>query len=264
MITSVSTQQPDAEIVLFPCLNDNYGYLIHDKASGQTAVVDTPDADEIIRQLQARDWQLTHILTTHHHWDHIDGHLTLKEHYDCQVVGPQANQADIPELDQTVVDHDRLQLGSLRIEVIATPGHTLGHVAYWLPELNAVFVGDTLFSLGCGRLFEGTPQQMWQSILRLRDLPDETAIYCGHEYTESNARFALTLEPDNQALLQRSAEVTELRSVGHPTIPTTVQQERLTNPFMRADQPELQQQLQMTGQPAAEVFAEVRRRKDQA
>jgi len=252
------------EIVQFLCLKDNYGYLIHDPASGQTAAVDTPDADAIIEQLEQRNWQLSHILTTHHHWDHIDGHQQLKERYNCQIIGPEANADVIPQLDQAVNHHDRLQIGNLMVDVIATPGHTLGHVVYWLPEQQALFAGDTLFSLGCGRLFEGSHQQMWQSLQRLAQLPGETAVYCAHEYTESNARFALTIEPDNQALQARAAEVSQLRAAGQPTIPTTIRQEQQTNPFMRADQPELQQQLQMAGATTVDIFTEIRTRKDNA
>ena len=233
-------------------------------ASGNTAVVDTPDGDEISRQLDARGWQLTHILTTHHHWDHIDGHLALKERYGAKVFGPALNREVIPGIDQSVENGDRLQLGELDVHVIATPGHTLGHVIYWLPGISAAFVGDTLFSMGCGRLFEGTPQQMWQSMLKLRDLPVDTAIYCGHEYTQSNARFALGLEPGNLALKERVSEVDQLRAEGLPTVPTTLEKEIKTNPFMRADLPELQQALGMQGRPADQVFAEIRHRKDVA
>lgn len=258
------TAETKPEIIQFSCLSDNYCSLIHDPVSGQTVVIDTPDAAEISRQLDSRNWQLSHILTTHHHWDHIDGHLELKERYGCAIIGSDTNGDIIPGIDLAVGDGDQIRFGEQTIEVLATPGHTLGHVVYWIPALEAVFVGDTLFSMGCGRLFEGTPQQMWQSIQKLRNLPLETAIYCGHEYTQSNARFALTLEPDNVALQQRVAEVEKLRAANLPTLPTYVQQELQTNPFMRADQAELQQQMNMLGYPADQVFAEIRQQKDQA
>ncbi len=254
----------NAEIVQLSCLQDNYCCLIHDAENNITAVIDTPDAEVIEAALEQRGWQLDYILTTHHHWDHIDGHLALKQRYNCRVTGPAENQDEIPGIDQTVAGGDTLQLGRIRMQVIATPGHTLGHVCYWAPELQAVFVGDTLFSMGCGRLFEGTAAQMWQSMQALRELPEATAIYCGHEYTASNARFALNLEPDNQLLQERCEQVQQLREQGVPTLPTSVNQERKTNPFMRADVPELQALVGMEGMPPAEVFAEIRRRKDQA
>jgi len=264
MTTFHSKPADQPEIIQFGCLKDNYSSLLHDPATGCTAVVDTPDADEIMHQLDKQGWHLTHILTTHHHWDHIDGHEQLKKHYDCQIIAPALNRDQIPAIDQTVSNGDQIQVGEISIEVLATPGHTLGHVAYYVPALSAVFVGDTLFAMGCGRLFEGTPQQMWQSIQVLRALPDQTAIYCGHEYTLNNAQFALSLEPDNSALQQRVKEVESLRASGLPTIPTSVIQERQTNPFMRADIPRIQQRVGMPGASASKVFAEIRRRKDQS
>lgn len=253
-----------AEVVQFRCLNDNYACLIHDPVSLQTAVIDTPDAEEITRQLQRRDWQLTHIFTTHHHWDHTDGHSLLKQRYDCEVIGAADSEVQKPLLDLEVRDGDHFFLGHFRVEVLATPGHTLDHLCYWLPEVGAVFVGDTLFSMGCGRLFEGTATQMWQSIQKIRALPDSTLIYCGHEYTAANARFAVKLEPDNVDLQQRIAVVQALRQQALPTLPTSVRQERLTNPFMRADIAELKQQLAMSGESAENVFAHIRKLKDRA
>ena len=258
---SISTQ---AEIVQFQCLDDNYSFLIHDPVTETTAVVDTPDADEIINQLEQRGWQLDYILTTHHHWDHIDGHEALKQRYNCKVIGGELNREEIPNIDQFVNHGDLVEIGGLNAQVIATPGHTLGHIVYYFPQLEAVFVGDTLFSMGCGRLFEGTPEQMWQSILQLKNLPSNTAIYCAHEYTLSNARFALALEPNNVELQQRVVEVERLRAENLPTVPTNVEQERKTNPFMRADEPEFQAQLGMLGVSATQVFTEIRQRKDKA
>lgn len=258
---SISTQ---AEIVQFQCLDDNYSFLIHDPVTETTAVVDTPDADEIINQLKQRGWQLDYILTTHHHWDHIDGHEALKQRYNCKVIGGELNREEIPNIDQFVNHGDLVEIGGLNTQVIATPGHTLGHIVYYFPQLEAVFVGDTLFSMGCGRLFEGTPEQMWQSILQLKNLPSNTAIYCAHEYTLSNARFALALESNNVELQQRVVEVERLRAENLPTVPTNVEQERKTNPFMRADEPEFQAQLGMLGVSATQVFTEIRQRKDKA
>lgn len=260
----MSYAETGAEIVQLACLKDNYCCLIHDHSSGLTVVIDTPDADVIDAELKRRGWGLDFIFTTHHHWDHIDGHEQLKQQYGCEVIAPALNQEQVPQADKLVSDGDLLQLGATGFQVLATPGHTLGHVCYWSEALSAVFVGDTLFSLGCGRLFEGTPEQMWQSMLRLRDLPADTAVYCGHEYTQNNAGFALQLEPDNQALQQRVAEVTELRGAGLPTLPSSIRLESQTNPFMRADQAELQAALGMAGELGATVFTEIRQRKDQA
>ncbi|MGB1237962.1 MAG: hydroxyacylglutathione hydrolase [Pseudomonadales bacterium] len=248
------------QIVQLSCLKDNYCALIHDPESGCTVVVDTPDGDAISRELKARQWQLSHILTTHHHWDHIDGHQQLKAEYGATVAGPAANAEQIPALDIALHDGDVLEAGTIRLEAIATPGHTLGHMCYYSAQARAAFVGDTLFSMGCGRLFEGTPAQMWQSMLRLRQLPADTALYCGHEYTLSNAKFALALDPGNQALQQRAAEVSALREQGLPTLPTSIAQELQTNPFMRADA--LHDALGMSSASDAEVFAEIRARKD--
>ena len=252
--------QANIEIVQLACLKDNYCALIHDPTSGHTVVIDTPDGDAIDRELTARNWQLSHILTTHHHWDHIDGHLQLKQKYGAKIVGPTANAEQIPELDIALNDGDTLEVGALRFLAIATPGHTLGHMCYYSAQAQAAFVGDTLFSMGCGRLFEGTAEQMWQSMLKLRQLPANTALYCGHEYSQNNAKFALALEPDNQALQSRVAQVNALREQGLPTLPTSVEQEIQTNPFMRADQ--LQQAVNMPEASAAQVFAEIRSRKD--
>lgn len=255
---------PKFEIVQLACLQDNYCSLIHDAENNITVVVDTPDGEVIQQALESRGWQLDYILTTHHHWDHIDGHEALCQRYGAKVIGAAENREQIPGIDQQVIDGDVLQLGGIRVQVIGTPGHTLGHVCYYAPDLQAVFVGDTLFSLGCGRLFEGTAEQMWQSMLKLRSLPPETAVYCGHEYTQNNVKFALQLEPDNQVLQQRCAEVAELRQQGMPTVPSNIAQEANTNPFMRADIAELQAFLNMSGATAAAVFAEIRHRKDQA
>ena len=252
------------EIVQLPCLDDNYCSLIHHSESGQTAVVDTPDGEEIIAQLEQRGWQLTHILTTHHHWDHIGGHEQLKRRYNCTIVAPQKNRQAIPDVDHWVQGGEQIAFADMAFEVIATPGHTLGHVVYYAPALAAVFVGDTLFSMGCGRLFEGSAQQMWDSISRIMQLPPQTMVYCGHEYTQANADFALTIEPQNPDLLRRIEDVRALRAEGRPTVPTALSLEMATNPFMRAAEPTVQQSLMMLGQEPSKVFAEIRLRKDRA
>ena len=224
----------ELEIHMFPCLTDNYGYLLHDAGSGVTAAVDTPDAEEIAAQLDAKGWRLTHILNTHHHGDHVGGNLALKEWSGCTIVGPGPDAARIPGIDVLVGDGDTYDFGQARAQVFFVPGHTRGHIAYWFKDHDALFCGDTLFALGCGRLFEGTPQQMWNSLSRLRALPDSTRVYCAHEYTQSNGRFALVAEPDNEAIRHRMADVDVARANGEPTIPTSIALELATNPFLRA------------------------------
>jgi hydroxyacylglutathione hydrolase len=199
---------------------------------------------------------------THHHADHTDGIEALKAKYKCRVVAPAAEAAKIPAVDETVREGDTVKVGNLSANVIETPGHTLGHIAYWFHADKLAFVGDTLFSIGCGRVIEGTPPQMWQSLLKLRDLPDDTEIYCGHEYTASNIKFALTIEPENAVLQARDAEAREQIAEKQPTIPTTLGDEKLANPFLRADRPEVAADIGMAGKPAADVFTEIRARKN--
>ena len=254
--------ESNLEIYMFPCLTDNYGYLLHDARTGVTAAVDTPDAGAISDALAERGWRLTHILNTHHHADHAGGNLRLKAATGCQIVGPRADAARIPGIDVEVGDGDVLELGSHRVEVYDTPGHTRGHIVYRFPDENVAFVGDTLFAMGCGRLFEGTPAEMWRSLGKIAAWPDETRLYCAHEYTAANARFALTVEPDNAALEERAREVARLRAEERPTIPTTVAAEKATNPFLRARSPDLQRTLGMTGADEVEVFARTRALKD--
>ena len=252
------------EIFQFPCLSDNYGVLIHDQSQNITAAIDTPDAAAVQRALDEKGWTLTHILNTHHHWDHTGGNEELKASSGCTIVGP-ANEADqVPGIDVEVREGDTYQLGSFEARVIDTGGHTLGHVAYWFPEAGVAFVGDTLFTLGCGRVFEGNPQQMWSSLSKLMKLPPETQIYCGHEYTQNNARFALTIEPENDALQARVKEIDALRAKDQPTVPTTIARELETNPFLRPQSAAIQARLDMQGRDDWEIFAEVRRRKDNA
>ena len=216
----------------FPCLSDNYGFLARDEASGLVACVDTPDADAILRQLERLDWTLALILNTHWHPDHAGGNATLKAATGARFVGP-AEVTRLSPLDREVTDGDIVELGETRFEVMDTGGHTLGHITYFDAEDQIAFVGDTLFALGCGRLFEGTAEQMWTSLSRLAALPEETTVYCAHEYTASNARFALTVD-DNPLLKVRAAEIFAARERGEPTVPTTIAWEKATNPFLRA------------------------------
>ena len=251
-----------AEIRLFTCLSDNYGVLIHDTESGATASIDAPEAAPIEAALKATGWKLTDIFVTHHHHDHTGGIQALKEKHKCRVVAPVAQKAPIPAVDETVREGDKVSLGKLSANVIETPGHTLDHIAYWFHHDKLAFVGDTLFSIGCGRVIEGNPEMMWRSLVKLRDLPNDTEIYCGHEYTLANIRFARTIEPDNSALAAREAQAKKQIAAGEPTIPVTIGEEKLANSFLRADQPDVAAGIGMAGKPAAQVFAEMRTRKN--
>jgi hydroxyacylglutathione hydrolase len=216
----------------FPCLSDNYGFLAHDEATGMTACIDTPDAAAILKELDVLGWKLSLILNTHWHPDHAGGNAEVKAATGAQIVGP-AEVARISAVDRTVADGDIVELGETRLEVMDTGGHTLGHISYFDADDQIAFVGDTLFALGCGRLFEGTAEQMWTSLSRLAALPDETAVYCAHEYTASNARFALSID-DDAVLAARAKEIFAARERGEPTVPTTIAREKATNPFLRA------------------------------
>jgi hydroxyacylglutathione hydrolase len=249
-------------IDLVPCLKDNYAYLLHDEATGATGVVDPSEAAPVEAALAKRGWRLTHILNTHHHWDHTGGNPELKARHKAVVVGPRPDRDRIPDIDVDVDEGEKFRLGEAEAEILFIPGHTRGHIAFWFPESQAVFCGDTLFAIGCGRMFEGTPQQMWRSLGKLRDLPPETRVYCGHEYTQANARFALTVEPKNARLAARAAAVDAARAAGRPTIPSTIGEERETNPFLRADQPAIAATVGLAAADPVAVFAEVRQRKD--
>lgn len=250
------------EILQFPCLTDNYGYLVRDTASGAVATIDTPDAGEINRQLETAGWRLTHILNTHHHYDHAGGNLALKKRWNCEVIGPKREAARIPGIDRAVGDGDAVDLGHSTARVFDTPGHTLGHIIYHFGEDGAAFVGDTIFAMGCGRLFEGEPAQMWRSLKKIAALPGETKLYCAHEYTQANAAFALSVDRKNQALRDRAKAVDALRANNQPTVPSTVAEELATNPFMRADDESLQASLDMAGAAPVDVFARTRALKD--
>jgi hydroxyacylglutathione hydrolase len=247
---------------LFLCLKDNFGVLVHDPATGATAAIDAPEAAPVEAALQATGWRLTDILVTHHHGDHTAGIAALKAHHHCRVTAPRGEAARIPDVDATVAEGDSIKVGNLSARVIETPGHTSGHISYWFAQDKLAFVGDTLFSIGCGRVIEGTPAMLWQSLLKLRGLPDDTQIFCGHEYTDANVRFACTIEPDNKALAARAEAVKQQLALGRPTIPTTIGEEKLANPFLRADVPAVAATLGLSGKPAAEVFAEIRERKN--
>lgn len=262
MPDSPATATPQLEVHMFPCLEDNYGFLVHDPASGFTACVDTPEVEPIMRALQETNWQLTHILNTHHHFDHAGGNLEIKEKTDCVIVGPRKEAPRIPGIDIQLGHGDMYLFGNHEMTILETPGHTSGHVIYYFAGSNLAFVGDTLFALGCGRLFEGTAAQMWTSLQLLLELPDETTVYCAHEYTAANARFALTIEAENPQLVQRAAEIKSLRDAGTPTIPTTIGLERQTNPFLRPDSPAIRATVGLPDSSDTEVFAEVRSRKD--
>jgi hydroxyacylglutathione hydrolase len=236
------------EIVRVPALSDNYIWLVHEPRSGETAVVDPAEAAPALAAAQARGWRITQIWNTHWHPDHTGGNAAIKAAAGALVTGPAAEAGRIPTLDRQVREGDRLSLGGIEAEVLEVPAHTAGHIAYHLPTENVVFVGDTLFAMGCGRLFEGTAEQMHANLSRLAALPPETRVYCAHEYTLSNARFAVTVEPDNDALARRLAEVEAARAAGEATVPTTIALERATNPFVRARN--------------VEEFAERRRGKD--
>lgn len=250
------------EIVRVPCLSDNYVWLVREGASGAVAVVDPAEAEPVRSALAARGWTLTHILTTHHHNDHVGGNRTLKAETGCTIVGPRADRERIPGIDIALGDGDRWRLGGEEAVVFDVPGHTRGHVAYWFGGAKALFCGDTLFLLGCGRLFEGTPEQMWRSLGKLRALPDDTAVYCAHEYTQSNARFARHVDPANQALARRAAEIDAARVRGEATVPAALGLEKATNPFLRADDPELARAHGFDGRDPVAVFAHLRKSKD--
>jgi hydroxyacylglutathione hydrolase len=250
------------EIHQIPVLKDNFVYLAREPDSGCVAVVDPAVTEPVLEKAAALGWRITHILNTHHHPDHIGGNLAIKAATGCTIVGPAADPDRIPGMDIQVEDGEMFALGQARAQVFFVPGHTHGHIAYWFQESAALFCGDTLFSIGCGRLFEGTPQQMWTSLLQLRALPSDTRIYCAHEYTESNIRFAVSVDPDNAALRKRETEVKTLRAAGKYSVPSLLGEERAANPFLRADDPALAAAVGMAGRDPVDVFAEVRRRKD--
>ena len=250
------------EIVIVPCLSDNFAYLLRDAATGAVGVVDAPAAAPIEAALDERGWGLDQILITHHHGDHIDGVPRLVQRFGAKTVGAKKDENRLPPLDAALLEGDRWRLGESEAEVIDVSGHTVNHIAFYFAEAGAVFTGDSLFAIGCGRVFEGTHLMMWESLSKLAALPPETEAYFGHEYTLANAKFAVTAEPTNQALAARAAEVAEARENGEWTTPTTIARELETNPFLRATERSVQAAMGMEGGDPAAVFGEVRRRKD--
>lgn len=250
------------EIHQFNCLSDNFGVLIRDADAGVTASIDAPEAAAVERALKETGWKLTHILTTHHHADHTQGNTPIKAATGCTIIGPKGEAARIPGIDKTVGGGDSFMFGSFKVDVLDTPGHTAGHITFVIPDAKVAFVGDTLFAIGCGRVIEGTMEQMWESLDKLRKLPGDTAVYCGHEYTLSNAKFALTIEPENAALVKRAAEVEALRAAGKPTLPTRMDEEMAINPFLRPQVPAIRKRLGMETAAEWQVFAEIRERKN--
>ena len=249
----------------FPCRSDNYGVLVHDSSSGATASIDAPDAAAVLQALDRRGWKLTDILVTHHHADHVEGIAGLKARFpDVRVVAPAKEATRIGGVDLGVSEGDVVVVGNMHAKVLETPGHTAGHVVYWFEGDDTLFAGDTLFSLGCGRVLETPMHVMWDSLIKLSQLPGETQVYCGHEYTLANAKFALGVDPGNVVLEERAREVEALRAQGRPTLPTTIALELAANPFLRADKPEVKAAIGMPDAEGAAVFAELRERKNRA
>ena len=247
----------------FTCLEDNFGLLVHDPSTGATASIDAPEAGPVLQALAEKGWTLTHILVTHHHGDHIGGVDEVRARFpDAKIVGPAPDRARVPGADVYVGEGDEITVGSLSARIIETPGHTSGHIVYHFPQEKLLFAGDTLFAMGCGRAFEKPAQILYDSVMKLAALPGDTQVYCGHEYTLSNGRFALKVDPDNEALRERVAQVEKMRANGEATLPTTIALEHATNPFLRADDASVQKTLGMAGAAPADVFAQLRERKN--
>ena len=253
---------PKLDLHHFICRQDNYGVLVHDSVTGLTATIDAPEAPAIERELARLGWKLTHILITHHHVDHVEGNPALKKKWNVKIIGPKAEASQIPGIDQQVSGGESYEFAGREVRVIATPGHTKGHIVLHLPQEKLLFAGDTLFALGCGRVIEGTFPEMWASLDKLRKLPPDTLFHCGHEYTESNARFALTIEPGNEALVKRAARIKAQRAKNEMTLPGTIGEELATNVFLRPESKEIRSVLGMHMAGKADVFAEIRKRKD--
>lgn len=250
------------QIHQFPCLSDNFGVLVHDPATGSTVAIDAPEEAAVQAALTETGWHLTDIFITHHHADHVDGVAGLKAAFKPRIVGPRAEAHKIANLDVLVSEGDHLEFAGHKVDIIDTPGHTLGHIAYVIQSHPVVFAGDTLFALGCGRIIEGTAEQMWSSLLKLASLAPETIVYCGHEYTLANGRFAMSVDQDNAHLLQRMTHIQDLRAAGKPTLPTTIREERATNPFLCATAPEVKAAIGMAGESDLAVFAKLRQMKN--
>lgn len=250
------------DVELFSCRSDNFGHLVRDRETGTVMLIDAPEEAPILEAVGRTGWKPSLLLVTHHHQDHIEANLALKRRFGLKIVGPKAEAERIPGIDETVEDGAVLQFGSQEVRVIETPGHTAGHVCYYLPQAGIVFTADTLFALGCGRLFEAPAETMFASLGKLAALPAHTLVYCGHEYTAANASFALSVDPGNERLKQRAARIKAQRAESKATLPTTIAEELATNPFLRANDPEIRKVLGMQSATDAEIFAELRRRKD--
>ncbi|MDP6109733.1 MAG: hydroxyacylglutathione hydrolase [Rhodospirillales bacterium] len=252
----------DLVIHQIPVLEDNFIYLVHDPESGETAAIDPAVAGPVMDTLKEKGWTLSHILITHHHGDHTDGNIDLKKATGCTIVGAATDASRIPGIDVRLKEGESISIGNHSAQVFDVSGHTVGHIAFWFEQDRALFSGDALFSLGCGRMFEGDAEQFWVSLKKLRNLPDETLVYCAHEYTNANADFALGIEPANEDLKRRADEIVDLRKKGLPTVPSSLGEEKKVNPFLRADNDDLLQAAGLVGQDAVSAFAEIRRRKD--
>ncbi|GHD99961.1 hydroxyacylglutathione hydrolase [Defluviimonas sp. 20V17] len=248
------------DIVTIPCLKDNYAYLV--KGAGGVCLIDAPEAGPVRAALKARGWRLDTLLITHHHHDHVGGVAELRAEYGCAVMGPKAEADKLPPLDRALEEGDLVGEDEMQARVIAVPGHTLGHVAFHFAAGPAVFTADSLMAVGCGRVFEGTPEMMWESLSKLAALPPETMVYSGHDYTLANAKFARTIEPENAELVARIDRTVSMRVQKQPTAQAPLSEELATNPFLRADRPHIKRALGMADAPDAEVFAEIRARKD--
>lgn len=249
-------------ILTIPCLSDNYAYIVRCPETGATAVIDVPEAAPILAVLQKHDWKLDQILITHHHFDHIDGVEALKAATGAQVIGAACDVHRLPTLDHAVSDGDIINVGASEVKILDVSGHTIGHIAFWFADSLAVFSADSLMALGCGRLFEGSPEMMWDTMQKFCAMPPETMVYSGHEYTASNAKFALTIEPDNTNLIARANRIKQARAKGTPTVPASIALEMATNPFLRAADPLVKQSIGMADASDVAVFAEIRARKD--
>lgn len=250
------------ELEQIAVLEDNYIYLIYQKGKPEAAVIDPAEAAPVMERLQEKNLTLTHILNTHHHADHVGGNITLAKLTGCEIIGAGNDQHRIPGISRTVFEGDSIEICGKVAKILSVPGHTLGHIAYWFVDDQMLFCGDTLFSLGCGRLFEGDGPTMWQSLQKFRSLPDDTQVICAHEYTAANADFALSIDGDNLALIEKVEKVRKLRRMNQPTVPCRLGEEKHTNPFLRADDPKLAQALGMANANPAELFSEMRARKD--
>lgn len=249
---------PTLEFLQFLAREDNFCVLVHNPGTGQTLSIDAPDSDKIQTELDRRDWRLSSLLITHHHFDHVEGIESLCQRYGCDVIGPAAESGKISNLTTTVSEGDSIELLGESIQLFDAPGHTLGHIMYYMPASGVLFSGDTLFSLGCGKLFEGSPGQMWSSLQKIMALPPETVVYVGHDYTVENGEYALQWEPGNAHLRQRMHTARELQKLGKPTLPTTVKQELETNPFLRPHSVELRHTLNMPDATDLDVFTRLR------